>query len=177
MTRAARRAGILASALAAGCAASSPTHEEMEMKPQDAVHVVDSTMSLEHVQEDLAAACQEHGFGVLATHDLQAKMKSKGVEFPEPCRVVEICDPHQASRVLREDLRISTALPCRISIFRHGTGTRLATIRPSTMLQLRSVVMPTIARHCRILSRPRPLRSVRTHSRHSSASFSWIATC
>ena len=102
----------------------------------NAVHTVDSPKSIEQVGKDLEEACKKYGFGVLGVHDLQAKMKSKGVDFPEPCRVFEVCDPHKASEVLGHDLRISTALPCRISVYRQGEGSRLATIRPGMMLEM-----------------------------------------
>jgi len=102
----------------------------------DAVHTVDSSKSIEQVGADLEEACKKHGFGVLGMHDLQAKMKSKGVEFPQPCLVYEVCNPHKAAEVLGQDLRISTALPCRISVYRQGEGARLATIRPGMMLDM-----------------------------------------
>jgi len=102
----------------------------------DTVYAVDSTRTIDQVGEALEEACQRHKFGVIAKLDLQAKMKSKGVDFAEPCVVYEVCNPHKASEVLQADLRISTALPCRISIYRAGEGSRLATIRPRLMLEM-----------------------------------------
>ena len=134
-----RSAGsIIPALLVVGCTAGGgePSVEKKEANRVNAVYTVDSDKSIEQVGADLAEACKKRGFGVLGSHDLQAKMKSKGVDFPEPCLVYEVCNPQKASEVLSQDLRISTALPCRISVYRQGEGTRLATIRPGMMLEM-----------------------------------------
>jgi uncharacterized protein (DUF302 family) len=77
-----------------------------------------------------------HGFGVLGVHDLKAKMAEKGVPFARACRIFEVCNPHQAKRVLETNLQISTALPCRISVYEEGGKARLATIRPTALIGL-----------------------------------------
>jgi uncharacterized protein (DUF302 family) len=77
-----------------------------------------------------------HKFGVLGVHDLKAKMAEKGVPFARECRVFEVCNPHQAKKVLEANLEISTALPCRISVYQEGEATKLATIKPTTMIEL-----------------------------------------
>ena len=70
--------------------------------------------------EETAKAVQEsslkHKFGVLTTYDLKAKMNEKGVAFDQECRVLEVCNPAQAARVLKQNMNVSLALPCRISV-------------------------------------------------------------
>ena len=55
-----------------------------------------SRKSLEAVSKGLEAAAQKYKFGILAVHDLKAKMREKGVEFERDCLVFEVCNPHQA---------------------------------------------------------------------------------
>jgi uncharacterized protein (DUF302 family) len=62
-------------------------------------------------------------------------MAKKGVEFASPCLIYEVCNPLQAKRVLERNMRISTALPCRISVYQTEAGTELATILPTYMLE------------------------------------------
>ena len=100
------------------------------------LHIVESRKPLDHVVKDLEAAVARHKFGVLGTHDLKAKLAEKGVEFAPACRIFEVCNPHQAKRVLEANLEISTALPCRISVYEEGGVTKLATIKPSAMINL-----------------------------------------
>ncbi len=100
------------------------------------LHLVESTKSLDRVAADLERAVSRHKFGVLAVHDLKAKMVEKGVPFARECRIFEVCNPHQAKKVLETNLEISTALPCRISVYEEGGRTKLATIKPTAMIAL-----------------------------------------
>jgi len=79
-----------------------------------------SSHPLEAICERLPEVAQKHKFGVLGTHDLKAKMASKGVAFDRECRVFAVCNPQQAKGVLECSMEISTALPCRISVYEEG---------------------------------------------------------
>lgn len=100
------------------------------------LHVVESRKPLARVAKDLEEAVARHKFGVLGVHDLRAKMAEKGVPFDRECRIFEVCNPHQAKKVLDTNLEISTALPCRISVYEEGGVTKLATIKPTAMIDL-----------------------------------------
>lgn len=100
------------------------------------LHIIDSQKPLERVVKDLEEAVARHKFGVLGVHDLRAKMAEKGVPFDRECRVFEVCNPQQARKVLEANLEISTALPCRISVYQEGGKTRLATIKPTALIGL-----------------------------------------
>jgi uncharacterized protein (DUF302 family) len=100
------------------------------------LHVVESRKPIDRVAKDLEAAVARHKFGVLGVHDLRAKMAEKGVPFDRECRIFEVCNPHQAKKVLDTNLELSTALPCRISVYEEGGVTKLATIKPTAMIDL-----------------------------------------
>ncbi len=87
------------------------------------VYRVQSKKSISEVARDLEAASQRHKFGILMVHDLKAKMKEKGVEFDRDCLIFEVCNPQQAKKVLEKNAEISTALPCRISVYQEGERT------------------------------------------------------
>jgi len=97
---------------------------------------IESRKSPSEVGKGLEAAAQKYKFGILAVHDLKAKMKEKGIEFDRDCVVYEVCNPHQAKKVLEANAEISTALPCRISVYSEGAGTTLATLRPTALIGL-----------------------------------------
>lgn len=102
----------------------------------DLVITRSSTLPLETVCQRLAEVATAHKFGVLATHNLREKMESKGVPFARECRVIEVCNPKQAQVVLNQAIEISTALPCRISVYAEGGRTILATIKPTMLLTM-----------------------------------------
>lgn len=97
-------------------------------------YIVETSKTLEQAATDLEAAVKRHGFGVLHIHDLGTTLRGKGIAFAEDCRVFEVCNPQQASKVLAADMRINMALPCRISVFTEKGKTKIGLIRPVDML-------------------------------------------
>lgn len=102
------------------------------MKP---FFVLDTIKPFEEACSHLKAAVATHDFGLLAVHDLAATLHSKHIRFSENCRVFEVCNPQQAAKVLQVDMTLSTALPCRISIYTEAGKTRIGMIRPVEMLR------------------------------------------
>ena len=84
----------------------------------------------------LQAAVQANHFGVMHVHDLKETMANKGVKFAHECLIFEVCQPLQAKKVLDQNMSVSTALPCRISIYEEGGKTILATLKPTTLLAM-----------------------------------------
>ncbi len=95
-----------------------------------------SEESLDTVGRRLEEAVKAHKFGVIAVIDLKGKMAEKGVDFQNACRVYEVCNPMQAKRALEKNMSISTALPCRISLYQEKNQVKLATILPTAILGL-----------------------------------------
>src|SRR5512135_3366927 len=94
----------------------------------------DKTVS--EVAAALQAAVQANHFGVMQVHNLQETMAKKGVEFARECLIFEVCQPQQAKKVLDQNMSVSTALPCRISIYQEGGKTILATLKPTALLAM-----------------------------------------
>lgn len=92
--------------------------------------------SVDDIVEKIEQAAKDNDFGVLDIHDLKKKIVSKGVEFAPECRIIEVCNPHKAKEVLENNMAISTVLPCRISVYEEGGKVKIATIRPTYMLEL-----------------------------------------
>lgn len=100
------------------------------------LHVVESAKPIGQVMAALEAAVARNKFGILGVHNLREAMEKKGVAFTRDCLIVEVCNPLQAKKVLEANLEISTALPCRISLYEEGGTTKLATIKPTAMIAL-----------------------------------------
>jgi uncharacterized protein (DUF302 family) len=97
----------------------------------------ETSKSLARIREDLPKACAAHGFGVLGTIDLEERLREKGVVLGSPAVVFEVCNPHQAKRVLDLEPSLSTMLPCRISVYaRPDRSVHLATIAPTALVGL-----------------------------------------
>lgn len=92
--------------------------------------------SVEEACQGLYKAAEEVKFGVLGEHDLKEKMAAKGVEFGPQCRILEVCNPGQAKKVLDTNMAIANALPCRICVYEEGGKVKISTINPTFMLDL-----------------------------------------
>jgi uncharacterized protein (DUF302 family) len=100
------------------------------------LHIEETPKTVDAAARDLEAAVTRNGFGVIAVFDFREKMKEKGVDFPNECRVLEVCNPKQAARVLAADMRVSLVLPCRISVYEENGKTWIGTVLPTALLGL-----------------------------------------
>lgn len=94
-----------------------------------------TSRSVAEVEARLRDAAARHKFGILNVQDLEQTLKSKGFELGRGCRIFDVCNPLAASKALTLEMKISTVLPCRISIFGEGDGCTLATVKPSDLLR------------------------------------------
>jgi uncharacterized protein (DUF302 family) len=97
-------------------------------------YIVETNKSFSQACLDIESAVKQHSFGVLATHDLGATLRSKGISFAEDCKIFEVCNPEQAAKVLSIDMHLNMALPCRISVFTEHGKTKIGLIKPVQML-------------------------------------------
>ena len=98
-------------------------------------YIVPTAKGFEEAARDLEAAVRKHDFGVLHVVDLQETLSKKGYSLGARCRVFEVCNPQQATRVLQRDMRLNMALPCRISVFEDQGATKIGTILPAELLR------------------------------------------
>ncbi|MBI5017921.1 MAG: DUF302 domain-containing protein [Deltaproteobacteria bacterium] len=98
--------------------------------------VTDSKKDVDTAARDVEEAVKRNGFGVLHVYDLQEKLREKGVDLPHACRILEVCNPKQAAKVLAADMEVSLALPCRISVYDDGGQTKIGTIQPTALLSI-----------------------------------------
>lgn len=96
-----------------------------------------STRSVDDVFADIEAAAKAEGFGVLHHYDFKKILAGKGFPIDRECRVLEVCNPRQASEVLAADMALNMALPCRVSVYEGpGGATMVGMIPPTQMLAL-----------------------------------------
>ncbi len=100
------------------------------------LYQIESKKNISEIENSLGAISSRHQFGLLTVHNLKAKMNEKGVPFEKDCLVFEVCNPHQAKKILEGNIDISNLLPCRISVYKKNGKTVLATIKPTALLAM-----------------------------------------
>lgn len=99
-------------------------------------YIVESSKSFSEVIFDLEPVVQRLGFVILHTHDLGEILRRRDIDFDDDCQVFDICNYRQLEKLLSIDLRLSLALPWRISVFTENGATKIGLNRPETMLAL-----------------------------------------
>src|SRR3990172_3526261 len=100
------------------------------------LYIVETKKAVETAARDLEQAVKRNRFGVLHVHDLQKTLKEKGVDFPNACKILEVCNPQRAVEVLTRNMGVNMALPCRISVYQEGGKTKIGMVRPTALLGL-----------------------------------------
>lgn len=97
-------------------------------------YIAESGKAVEQAAADLEEAVKAHGFGVLNVHDLRRTLAGKGYELDGECRILDVCNPAQALKVLDEDMEMNLVLPCRVSVYDDDGTTKIGMIRPTRLL-------------------------------------------
>ena len=92
--------------------------------------------SLGEVRQRFEEAAAENRFSVLGVHDVGERLRAKGLRFDRKFYVYEVCNPAAAKKVLDTNVRIGTALPCRVSIYTDGGDVVLETLKPTAMMAM-----------------------------------------
>ncbi|MCT8138013.1 DUF302 domain-containing protein [Anaerobacillus sp. CMMVII] len=98
-------------------------------------YTVEATTGIDETIEKLKGALAEEKFGVLWEFDIQAKLQEKGLEFSEPYKVLEVCNPHEAKKVLDKSKMVGYFLPCKIVVYSDQEKTKIGMPKPSFLIQ------------------------------------------
>ena len=100
------------------------------------LYITETSQDFETAVKDLEEAVKRHKYGVLHIHDVQQTLKAKGIEFPNRVRILEVCNPQRASKVLTAHMPVNLALPCRISVFEQEGKIKIGMIKPTFLLSV-----------------------------------------
>lgn len=84
----------------------------------------------------LAESLKANQFGVLWQLDIPATLQSKGVDYTTPYRVLEVCNPKEANRVLTQNPLVGYFLPCKVVVYELAGKTHIGMPRPTVLMDV-----------------------------------------
>ncbi len=98
---------------------------------------VSTKQTVDEAVSTLEQQLKEYKFGLLWDFDLQAKLQEKGVDsYNTAYRILEVCNPGEAAKVLNIDKLAGYFLPCKIVVYDKGGQTQIGMARPTAIIGL-----------------------------------------
>lgn len=99
-------------------------------------YTVTSDKNIDQTIHNLEASLKSEKFGVLWKFDIKEKLQEKGLEFEQEFKVLEVCNPQEAQRVLNENRMAGYFLPCKIVVYDDQGKTKIGLPRPTALISL-----------------------------------------
>jgi len=96
-------------------------------------YTVITKKSVNEAVEAIESNVKEYKFGILHIHDVKSTLNEKGVVFSNECKILDICNPHQAKELLSVDMIMSMTMPCKISVYTDQKETKISMLKPTAM--------------------------------------------
>ncbi len=97
-------------------------------------YTINTSKTIEEAIAALEESLKEEQFGVLWKFDIKDKLHEKGLEFDKEFKVLEVCNPFEAQRVLNENELAGYFLPCKIVVYTSEGQTKIGMPKPTIMI-------------------------------------------
>ncbi|MBT2691162.1 DUF302 domain-containing protein [Bacillus sp. ISL-47] len=99
-------------------------------------YTAETEKSIDEAISSLEESLKEEKFGVLWKFNVQEKLQEKGLDYNESFRVLEVCNPFEAHRVLTQNKMAGYFLPCKIVVYEDAGKTKIGMPKPTSMIEL-----------------------------------------
>ncbi|PGT80509.1 DUF302 domain-containing protein [Bacillus sp. AFS040349] len=99
-------------------------------------YTVETNDDIQTAISSLEDNLKEEKFGVLWEFDIKGKLQEKGLDFNQEYKVLEVCNPHEAQRILSENQMVGYFLPCKIVVYDDQGKTKIGMPRPTALVSM-----------------------------------------
>ena len=100
----------------------------------DIIYKVQTNKSFEIAVDDLKKSLSNHNFGVLWELNFKDKLKEKGLDFNKNFKILEVCNPSQAKKVLDENIEVGYFLPCKMVVYEDNSSVFIGMPKPTELI-------------------------------------------
>jgi len=98
---------------------------------------MESTKGLEDTIKSVVEKLKSEQFGVQWEFNINEKLSAKGFELDSQYRILEVCNPKEAYRVLSQNPLVSYFLPCKIVVYQDENGqVKVGMPRPTALISM-----------------------------------------
>lgn len=100
-------------------------------------YTVETDKTIDEAISAIENNLKENKFGVLWQLNLTETLQKKGINsYTTPYRILEVCNPVEAGRVLSHNSLVGYFLPCKITIYEEEGKTKIGLPKPTAMIGL-----------------------------------------
>jgi len=100
-------------------------------------YTITTSKTIDEAISSIEQNLKENKFGILWRLDLTDTLKQKGVNsYTTPYRILEVCNPVEAARILGHNPLVGYFLPCKITIYESKGKTNIGLPKPTAMIGL-----------------------------------------
>ncbi|WP_017726124.1 DUF302 domain-containing protein [Halalkalibacterium ligniniphilum] len=99
-------------------------------------YTVETNKAPEEAIAALEETLKEEKFGVLWQFNIKDKLQEKGLDFNQSYHVLEVCNPHEAERVLTRNQMVGYFLPCKIVVYDDKGQTKIGMPKPTALIEM-----------------------------------------
>ncbi|BCJ88284.1 DUF302 domain-containing protein [Effusibacillus dendaii] len=99
-------------------------------------YTVETSKSVEDAVQAVEESLKKYKFGVLWHFNITSKLQEKGVDFTQPYRVLEVCNPVEAARVLSQNGLMGYFLPCKVVVYEENGKTKIGLPKPTVLVDV-----------------------------------------
>lgn len=99
-------------------------------------YTVESSKKFLDTINSLEEQLKHEQFGVLWELNINEKLEAKGLNLAESYRILEVCNPKEAYRVLSENSLVSYFLPCKIVVYEADGKVKVGMPKPTALISM-----------------------------------------
>lgn len=99
-------------------------------------YTVKTDQTVEAVVEKLKTTLKEEEFGVLWDFNLSETLEEKGQAIDGDYRILELCNPKEAKKVITAHREGGYFLPCKLAVFTKDGSTHVGMPKPTKLIEL-----------------------------------------